>query len=529
MTPTLGSRKKYTPLFWLLLAVVLFQVVFCGWFVYRGFYLMMDSDMASGLLVSEQIAREGGWLFSENWYGGTELHVFCAEFIMVPLFHLPLSYREISALLALILVGILAAASYGTLRLWDCSPEMSMLGALLLIFPYTSFSYHTLIAPGYTFSLALGVLACGLMRRDQLKPLRLPGLCALMVLGFMLGVSGMKQTLLELLPIGCFPLMCWAWQSRHEYLSLKLIRRGVTDLWRPLLFLVVGLLGYGLYQLVLVPRFGESIFNPGISDPAGIGRFLTGLPRMLLEYAGLGESERNMALGVLSRGTALLFTATLYLGFYAYWKAEGDPRSRLLSRYTLFSFIFTFVALINLGNGDSVIIEYRYLGLSWFMLFLLLPLMLDKLNRRSLAFIAAVLICLSTFAVRTYQAQSNARQIAEGDRQRSDAILYLCDEGYNYGLATFWHGAVNTVRTDGQLRFQPVFYYEDRIVQREWFCPKDYRLREPEFFLFAMEEWEECQNAQWEMPGEVVYDDGAFVIVDVRGDYDSYKAVLADR
>lgn len=529
MTPTLGSRRKYTPLFWLLLAVVLFQVVFCGWFIYRGFYLMIDSDMASALLLSEQIVQEGGYLFSENWYGGTELHVFCMEFIIVPLMHLQLSYQMICTLLTLILVALLAAASYAALRLWDCSPEMSLLGTLLMIFPYTSFSYHTIIVPGYTFSLTLGVMACGVMRRDQLKPLRLPGLCFMVILAFMLGICGIKQTLLELLPIGCFPVLCWAWQSRHEQLNLKLLKRGIVSQWKPLLFLAVGILGCGIHQLVLMPRFGESIFNPGISDPEGIGRFFMGLPRMLVEYAGLGESERNMALGVLSRGTALLFTGTLYMAFYAYWKAKDDQRSRVLSRYTLFSFIFTFVALMNLNNGDSTFFEFRYLGLGWFMLFLVLPLMLDKLNRRSLAFIAAIVICLSTFAVRTYQAQSNARQIAEGDRLRSDAVLYLCDEGYNYGLATYWHGAVNTVRTDGQLRFQPVFYNDDRIVQREWFCPKDYRLREPEFFLFAMDEWEQCQNAAWEMPGEVVYNDGQFVIVDVRGDYDSFKDILADR
>lgn len=517
MQAQLCRKNQYSLLFWFLLVMVLVQIVFCGWYADKVFFSVLNSDSAGDLIYAKQIADEGHYIFSDNWYQSTEIKVVQLQLIMVPLFKLGLSYRFVMVITDMVLVGLMALSAYVSMRMLRLSPEMSMLAALLFIFPGLPYSQFVLLHPCFNTFLILSILSYTVTfcAYEQSKDGGLRKRIYIYILGLLVGINGRKALVMIALPCVAFPLLTWIVHHWNQRVTAAELLRGIKQNKAPLLFGLAALMGQAIYSLILVKIFGESgaVFRAGTGETLSL--LLPQVPYGLIKLAGLGSGVGSNLLRNVELAASALFSASLYLALGLTLKNDKDKVHQTIARFAAFSLAYGFFLLCNLNYAEGDTFIWRYLGLMAYPLFLALPVYLEAQPRFSLARVLCVVICIVTFTLRLY---APAQAVLKTDRNNpcaSGAVAYLRYDNYHFGAATFWNANVNTIKTDGEVTFQSVYNDEDFGFYK-WLCPKTNSDRDLEFYLLTAAEYKQRQANHWATPGKLVYQDEEFVVFSLR-------------
>lgn len=502
-------------LFWALLIFVVLQIAFSGWFCYYTFGVTLQSDAASALLRSELIAQQGGWLFPEDWYVGPELLVIQNQMVMVPLFMMGLSYQQVLGVTVFILLACVAAAVFFVLRASDVAPDMSMLGALLILLPQTSFSYYLTVEPVYNLYLVLGLLSFGIIMKG------LSGDCGIkmgilgFLMGFLNGVNGYRMIVFTVVPMVVFALVVSGYQHRKAVSSPLVFKKIVFRRWVPLVFSLGAVLGVAVYYGVLTPRYGSTHISQGIGTPAQFVAMVTQIPASLLAFIGLGSETGGTNYYVVSRATSMVLGAGMVAAVVYLLRKPIPAQKRLFVLFSFFMVSFTFVMLACLGQ-DSGVFVWRYALLGAFPIFFGLPLFLEDYGRKTVVGVLTLALVFFCFGFQNYQGYLSA-QNTKNLYKLPSAVSFLVENDYSQGAATYWHAGVNTVKTNRKVYFKSIVNNETFHLYT-WLAPISDHHIEPEFYMLTHAEYQERENQRFETPGKKVYEDSSFIIFSVRGE-----------
>ena len=534
------SWKKKSIQRWILLAFIVLQFFFLIAYCYKYHFAsaMFESDAASELLLAENIYKNGGIVFSDDWFYSTEIRVLHNQLIMAPLFHFTSNYNLIyTAGVMIWTVGILFSV-YFCVRSYGGNPTQGLLGMLLFLIPYGSyrryspFSMH-LMNGYYSFFLLNTFLFLGLYQqyikaKDKGRKIFL---CAvLFIFSILLGCCGVRYALLIFAPLMLGEILEFAADCGKESFRNLAVR------WMHLLpILFGGMAGYLLYAKKLAPVYGGTQYASNLAFASG-ERSLEQLQQVynsVWESLGFSWDGGNVVsvLGIIN----LIFLAFTLIVFFLTVTVWKNWRS-LESVARKFVFFAGCQILVNVASLVFALVEDygaipRYL---WVGGICCLPtLVLTLGNRRAwrkAICAGGIFLCLCG-NVQLWAASHPDGRLAQsyGDtvftqyyrtvtaEERQEYMSFLRENDYHLGCSTFWNANITTVLMNDETRMIPVAD-DEGLSDYTWLTSKsllENRSGAEFLLLFRSEEAERIQAGK-EIPGEKVYEDEWFAIYDWR-------------
>lgn len=545
----------------------------------------IDSDMAAEMIFSRLLAQEGKWIATENWYYSTEFRVLYTQLVMVPLFHVLGDWHVIRVLTNLVTYLLLLGAYFYCMKPLKIRRSTVVFTSVILLLPFSeTFLTHMQMGNTYMWHVILILMAFGMfLRLSQPREGGVPGRVVTgvlyMALSMVCGLSGVRYLLALQVPL-CITAGIYILKS-GEFAVLRKEFRG-SDAWEQiravlsgerlsyLLCSLLGLLWAGVGYMVNVAVLGHK-FQFQMYDVTNFIKVFQGvlLERTqdtvgnLLQLFGYIEEKGFLSvrglISLLAFGFlgGILFVAVRCArllageqrevgpvgmesdrqrgGFPGQNPKQGErergrseweqPSPRLChSRFILWFFVTAFVlnTFVFLFTTSTIVARY-YITVFLFVLPLLCiyysyeKLPLDRLLLTLLlcgALGLATAKCVYSFADK------------DKNQDRRPVAVFLEEQGYTFGYASYWNGNIMTELTHGRVEVANI-HEIDRMDMFTWSSPVRY-YREgyhqgKTFLLLTAREAEEYASTPAVAAGRVVYEGSGYVVLH----YDSPEELLS--
>lgn len=470
--PAANTAKTPVQWFW---TMVPWLWLFGAWLFGVVFMLvygrsLLDSDMASEMVLAAQLNREGG-ILSTAWYYSTELRVFCEQLLFkLGLWVFPQNWHAARTLAQAILSALVAASGlyflYGT-GLRKSVPWL--VGAMLCPFGFWQL-FHCVFGGFYYVHMIFVMLSMGLVLRMTAKRdawRRTAVRTALLaVVAFAAGLNGIRILMNLYVPLAAAALVLLAWRWNQAPLTRLLripqVRFAVSALWA-MAWAAVGFL-VNSKVLAATHTFSEQGQRSWTTlDPSRLWQAwadflaLFGYPgdRGMLDY---NDPVPLFSLpGIL--GSAGLVTALVLVASAVHLMRRSANLSFLQN-----AVLGVFLACLLL---DGMVFAFlnEMIGINGSYWLPVLPLAFAVLGvegetfplRRGLpgqglavAF-AALILCTSVSTTVEF-----VRHPPRGDAHLETISDWLVENGYTKGYATFWYANVLTELSNGSLELWTV-------------------------------------------------------------------------
>lgn len=465
-------RKTPVQLFW---AVVPWVWLFGAWLFGVLFMVLygrslLDSDMASEMVLAAQLNREGGFL-STAWYYSTELRVFCEQLLFkLGLWVFPQNWHAARTLAQAILSAVVAASGlyflYGT-GLRKSVPWL--VGAMLCPFGFWQL-FHCVFGGFYYVHMIFVMLSMGLVlhitanlhsaRRTALR------MALLAMLAFAAGLNGIRILMNLYVPLtaAALVLLAWRWnQAKLEHpRQVPQVRLAGAALWAA----AFSLAGYLVNVKVLAVNHSFSDqaerswtelsfeylmkvwanFLTLFGYPGDTGALDFGNPVPLFSLQGILG-----ALGLVIAGVLLASVVHLLLRRRQLTFLQGALLAVFLSCLLVDGVAFAFMNEMIGINGSYWLpvlpLAFAVLGVEGETF----PLR-RGLPRQGLA----VAFAAAFLGVSTSTTLHFVEVPPRGEPHLETICDWLVENGYTQGYATFWFANVMTELSDGNLEMWDV-------------------------------------------------------------------------
>lgn len=467
-------KTKKTPgrLFW----AVIPWVWLLGAWLFGVFFMvaygrsLLDSDMASEMVLAAQLNKEGGFL-STAWYYSTELRVFCEQLLFkLGLWVFPHNWHAARTLAQAILSALAAASGlyflYGT-GLRKSVPWLA--GAMLCPFGFWQL-FHCVFGGFYYVHMIFVMLSMGLVLRitARLNSSRRTGvrIALLAILSFAAGLNGIRILMNLYVPLVAAALVLLAWRWNQAPLehprTIPQVRLAGGALWAA----AFSLAGYAINVKILAANHTFSDqgsrnwtsmnfeyllktwanFLTLFGYPGDTGVLDFGDPIPLFSLQGILGTLGLVIAGVLLASVVHLVLRRRELSFI-----QGSVLAVFLSCLLVDGIAFAFLNDMVGGNGSYWLpvlpLAFAVLGIEGETF----PLR-RGLPRQGLAVVfAAAFLGVSTSTTLRF-----IEVPPRGEPHLETICDWLVENGYTQGYATFWFANVMTELSDGTLEMWDV-------------------------------------------------------------------------
>lgn len=532
----------------------------------------IDSDMAAEMIFSRLLADEGKWIATENWYYSTEFRVLYTQLLMVPLFHLLEDWHVIRVLTNVITYLLMLGAYFYCMKPLRIRRSTVVYSSVILLLPFSeTFLTHMQLGNTYMWHVILILFVFGMFLRLSLPgEMRRGALLVTVILYVALsvvcGLSGVRYMLALQVPLcitagiyilksGEFALLRREFSADQFRAQIRQVLSGERVSY--LLCSLLGLLSAGVGYLINVAVLGRK-FQFQMYDATNFIRIFQGvlLERAqdtagnLLQLFGYIEEKGFLSIrGLISllafgflcgivfltvRCSRLLaaeskecmiaeqgISTGSSLGKSDKERPDGQAAEaqrrwvRLFhSRFLLWFFVTAFIlnTFVFLFTTSTIVARY-YITVFLFVLPLLCiyyeyeRLPLDRL-------LLALLLCGALGLATAKCVYSFADKDKNEDRK--PVAVYLEEQGYTFGYASYWNGNIMTELTDGAVEVANI-HEIDRMDMFTWSSPvKYYREgyhRGKTFILLTSEEAAKYAQVPVVAAGQVVYSQQGYVVL----------------
>lgn len=504
----------------------------------------LDSDMAAEMIFSKQIAEEGGYFTTPNWYYSTEFRLLYTQLFMVPLFHIFEDWHVIRVITNVITYLLLLGSYYYFMKPLKVNRTLVVLSSVILLLPFSeTFVTHMQMGNTYMPHVIIVFFCFGMFLRlvQQKKLLEKQNillLAAYTSLSIVCGMSGVRYMLALQVPLVLtavyFVFCSKAFTKLREEFSkenLKTVCGGEGILL--LLYSIYGaffaLVGYVINVAVIARNFPFQTYEAT--------NFIKIFQGVLLER--LQDTAGNLLMlfgyieekGFLSlRGLISMIAFALLAGIVLLVKRvnaieekkgkEPDLRSFIRYFFVIAFILNTFVFVFT----TSTIVSRYYITVFIFVL----PLICFyyELEERCLDRYLVLLFlcgCLGLGTVKCVYSFVDKDKNAEEKK----VAAFLEAEGYSFGYASYWNANIMTELSDGVLEVANIGDFETMSYFR-WSSPMKYYETDyhqgKTFLLMTGEQREEYSDLKVLKNGKQIYADDTYVVFH----YDSVQEVFAD-
>lgn len=481
---------------------------------------LLDSDMASEMVLAAQLNREGS-LLSANWYYSTELRVFCEQLLFkLGLAVFPQDWHAARTLAQGILSALVAVSAlyfaYGA-RLRKSAPWIA--GALLCPFGFWQL-FHGVFGGFYYVHMVFVMLSMGLVlrlagRKSSARRTALRA-AALAVLAFAAGLNGVRILMNLYAPLlaASLVLLALRWNRNRPVQPLALVQLRLAL--AALGTVLCSAAGYAVNAKVLAAEYTFSDQGQRGWTALDLSKLLTAWGDFLALFGYPGDR------GVLDYSDPVpLFSVAGLLGAVSLLIAGAVVVSAvhlvLRRRELCFEHRVLLTVFLSCLLVDGMVFAFLndMIGINGSYWLPVVPLafgvlaaegqtlpLREGISRAWLAAaFAAALVCVSLSTTLHF-----VQDLPRGDTHLEDVSDWLVENGYTQGYATFWYANVLTELSDGTLE---VWTVDDmtRMNLHEWLQSMDHR-QAPEGKVFLLiDPTVARENLAYTKAARVVYED----------------------
>ena len=526
VSPRAAMARAWGTLGWLWLAAAWLAGLA---FVARYGRSLLDSDMASELVLADLLNREGG-ILSDGWYYSTELRVVCQQLLFkLGLALFPGSWLAARLVAQGLLSALLSAAGVFCFRAAGLAKGAPWAAGVLLC-PFGFWQlYHGVFGGFYFVHMLFVLVSFGLVLTLSTNGLRGPRLgltaAALAAVSFAAGLNGVRLLMNLYVPLAAatFVLLAVRWVQSPAGPALASPR--LRAFAAAGLACLGALAGYGVNRALLAGRYqfldqsARAWTAPSLTrllDSWGDFLALFGYPADSWQAATTGPVPLFSAPGLLGAAGLVLAAAVV---FALAWLPRHAVRfSQRLTVATLAACLLVDgVAFAWMNDGEGVNGSY-WLPVAPLavaavaMSIQSLPVRRPGQRRTLACLFAGLVVCASAgTCLRFVQAPPHGRP------DLLPVVSWLEEQGYEQGCATFWQANVVTELSDGAIEMWQV---EDlaSLTPRPW-LQKTSHAALPEGSVFVLAAPGEINvSLPWAARARVVWSDEAgWVVFELDG------------
>lgn len=524
--------KKAVP--WILLFFAFVLLVILNLFIQDHW---LDSDMAAEMIFSRLLAEQGHFFATPDWYYSTEFRVLYTQLIMGPLFHIFTNWHVIRTITNLVFYVIMMASYFYFVKPFKISEKMTVLTSLFLLLPFSeTMMTHMQMGNTYLSHVIISFLFFGMFLRlvekvNYRAVYRWITLICYVALSVVCGVSGVRY----LLALQC-PLVLTGFMYLLKTHEFQDFRR--TFDWKKcieafsgssgsyfrysLLGAVSSVAGYGINVLwvsknYVFQTYGNTNF---ISIYRGIlfERLQNAIGTLLMLFGYIPDRGFLSLRGLISVISFILLGTIMFCVMKCLKNSQG--MRRFLTLFVVISFflnVFVFVFT------TSTMVSRYYITILIFAL----PVLAFygesnayKLDKLTVGVILSLCLVISTGKI------VFSFVTVDKNQDKRDVAIFLDENGYHFGFATYNNGNIITELTEGAVEIanigdpqyleyfrwsSPVRYYQEGYYQGE------------AFMLLTTQEAADYAEAEAVQRGKVVYQDENYVVLV----YDSVEELMS--
>lgn len=453
--PYLRSWQKTLLAYSVLVGIVLGDLMF----LYKFGEAVLDSDMASGMILADML-NESGSFFSMNWIYGPEIGVFgITQLLRVGLLIFPANWFYARLLTQLLGLCILSGSLIFFMRSAHFSHVASALCAAMVCSPLTVWSISGFGFAGYYI---LYIAAVAIFMGLTLRLLTLKGFKAVVswlclgLLSYLSGLNGVRMIMCVYAPLLLAAFVLLSMEMRRKSLDTQNGRDYHRS--RKLLLIAavcffISAVGYYINSTSLSVKYNFADYTS-----FSIGDFsITAIAETLSQFLALfGYQQtvlevRDVLLSPTGVGSVMgLFTGAAVLVFFII----SLKKWHVLTFYQRTIIVFFSASLLICGIVFSLSlykVHENYWLLAFPTAFAVLTIGLSvcdfKLSytRRILCVFLAICMAASSYSSMNKYVHKPWR----GRQERIDVANWLTDHNFRQGFASFWNGNVLTELSNG--------------------------------------------------------------------------------
>ncbi|MBR3825848.1 MAG: hypothetical protein IKJ39_11710 [Lachnospiraceae bacterium] len=527
-----------------ILAVCILGIAFLMLLVLNIFYgdHWLDSDMAAEMIFSKQIAEEGGYFTTPNWYYSTEFRLLYTQLFMVPLFHIFKDWHVIRVITNVLTYALMLGSYYYFMKPLKVSKTKVALSSVILLLPFSeTFVTHMQMGNTYMPHVIIVFFCFGMFLRlvQQTKILEKKRIILLVfytLLCVACGMSGVRYMLALQVPLvltAVYYVFCSAaftsLREKFDKENLKNVCKGEGFLC--LVYSIYGaffaLVGYAVNVVVIARKFPFQTYEAT--------NFIKVFQGVLLER--LQDTAGNLLMlfgyieekGFLSlRGLISVIAFALLVGIVLLVKRvktleakkgkEADLRSFIRYFFVIAFVLNTFVFVFT----TSTIVSRYYITVFIFVLPLLC--FYFEMEERCLDRWLVLLFLCGCLGLATMKCVYSFID-KDKNAEEKKVVAFLEENGYTFGYASYWNANIMTELSDGAVEVANISDFEEMSFFR-WSSPMRYYeadYHQGKTFLLLAEEQRVKYGVLFLMQGgNVVYEDETYTVVH----FDSVEEVL---
>lgn len=494
----------------LLFFVWIWEYVANIWYTAKYFLIFdMNSDYAGDAVLAKHLADSGNYLFSSDWYPTTELYVIHHQIIMTPLFKIFKDYNTTWIATSVVAFFLLSASICFFMKILGSSTIRSMLAVVLFVNPIMKFQMSFSVwFHGYLFYYLIAFVLTGMLIKlysDNSRPSP-KDIAAVCILSLLAGLCGIRMFMIVFIPLVLTVIFDLYNKELKCLLSIpvRLIAGACC----------AAMVGFVVYSLYLVPRYGNgSLLGIGVSlnGAEKVNRNILSIPQTLIDGLNVDFSGTSSIYYAIVVFVELLLWIVIFANNISLIiKKNTDKRIRFLAIFAAICGALNIVFMVLTQSNEEMLYRYRYFSLSTFVQIPLFALTVKcEQPVRVKDFCRFAVIAASAMAIPVWQIDAVKQYGWEVSSWRQPYIDYLEENGYKFGVSTYWNADTTILASNGKVQVAPVNNDSD-FTFFEWNTQRSYRDRMPEFVLLTVDEYMERNDNSSE--DNVLYRDDSVVI-----------------
>ena len=496
--PHRNFRRALQALPILLFITVLVFSAFTAWH-YSGHIL--DSDASSELVLGKLLADQNK-LITQDWIYSTELRVFAANLVYMPLFKLFDDWQAVRFISILIFQALMAGSYFYLSRRMKMSLHAFFLSASLMLLPLSVVYgrlglFHNQYSPCFIYGFFIaGLYLSFLEHRGRKRLWQILRLAAMLSLAFISSLNGFRQLPSTMLPLFLTAFVTTLKEHRETSGTLADIpgQNWARTAWAGAV-LVVGFAGLLIHTHVLSQYYqfrNMNTYAVSLQTMDNIRNLFVGY----LSLFGFQEGRRLFsAEGILALGSAFAAVVMLFVSLQDIVprkKPANFPGSFMGAFYPIAMLSMTMIFLIAQGNDNYL--QYYLPAFVWIFPYLGLqadrmPASVKRISaKQALIILASLCMLINGVYTNLYYLNPDDKQVVYDPgidvntlEHLQGAIDFIQDNELEVGYAYFWDANVVTEATDGSVTMIPIEYDTEYHVLVYHDILTNLRYREEEF------------------------------------------------
>lgn len=491
MIEKLLNRKQ-----WLAAAFFALCALMTAVYLFAGYGAYLDSDMASELVLAEQLVAERS-PFSALWYYSTEVRLLNTQLVFAPLMALfSGNWQLVRTLGCVILLAIQAASCLYAARGMGAKREYALVFAGLTVCVCSPmYAQNVIIGAYYVPHAVLAFLLVGLygswMRTHGKAKVAL-----LAALSFVMGMSTIRYLLSAILPLAGAVLWQFVFpkegeEERRTWKQTQALALGMG-------VAVMGAAGYVIGQKLLPLVFRCRFDYYGGTGYASFTKHDLGSQIQTVIYGllnGMGFEESVPLFGAQGILNALILLELFVAGLLVtrLLRREKEDVCRMCALMLVFAFA--------LSGASFVLLRSVYFDRYWLPVMMLgapvMALCLSREKNRIFAALALLLFMGTTLLSSASCMYYSMRNPQVKSEMRMEAVELAQQRGMDQGYATFWNANIVTELSHGELDVASVDFVRENgnvsaLSPYLWLeTDKDFEMNSPDEPVFLLVgEWE---------------------------------------